>query len=204
MDRFYYSVGVVEIHDKFNINQCHHVEGKNNPADCASRGIKPSELEHHNLWWNGPDILRDEKTTWEQELVIPEPTLDLKTKYLSTLVVATTDDLQEIFERYASFNRLARITAICFKFIESSKKLKETRITTLCLTFINKIRDKIQKPHLVITSEDFRKAEQRIIRLCQGKDFANEIHHLANKNRSIIKARFYHSTHFWTQIIVYG
>jgi len=30
-----------------------HVEGINNPADCASRGINPDELPQHHLWWNG-------------------------------------------------------------------------------------------------------------------------------------------------------
>ncbi|KAL6419300.1 hypothetical protein ACFW04_013939 [Cataglyphis niger] len=28
----------------------HHLPGKENPADCASRGISPSELIHHLLW----------------------------------------------------------------------------------------------------------------------------------------------------------
>lgn len=40
---------VVEVHNTFNVNQCHHIEGTKNPADCASRGIKPSELKDHRL-----------------------------------------------------------------------------------------------------------------------------------------------------------
>ena len=32
-----------------------HVSGVDNPADCASRGLFPSELIDHNLWWEGPD-----------------------------------------------------------------------------------------------------------------------------------------------------
>ncbi|CAG7734124.1 unnamed protein product, partial [Allacma fusca] len=32
----------------------HHVRSHDNPADCASRGINPKELEDHPLWWHGP------------------------------------------------------------------------------------------------------------------------------------------------------
>ena len=34
-------------------NRWRHVNGTDNPADCASRGLFPSELLDHNLWWNG-------------------------------------------------------------------------------------------------------------------------------------------------------
>ena len=32
-----------------------HVTGKNNPADCASRGLYPSQLTSHKLWWKVPE-----------------------------------------------------------------------------------------------------------------------------------------------------
>ena len=32
----------------------HHVQGQDNPADCASRGLRPTELSKHSLWWTGP------------------------------------------------------------------------------------------------------------------------------------------------------
>lgn len=38
-------------------NHWHHVSGLQNPADCASRGIFPSELLEHALWWDGPEWL---------------------------------------------------------------------------------------------------------------------------------------------------
>ena len=46
----------------------HHVPTASNPADCASRGLKPTELLQHNLWWDGP--------TWLQQdpmLLPPQP-----------------------------------------------------------------------------------------------------------------------------------
>ena len=34
-----------------------HVPTDLNPADCASRGLMPSDLVHHSLWWEGPSWL---------------------------------------------------------------------------------------------------------------------------------------------------
>ena len=34
-----------------------HVPTKENPADCASRGLSPRELKDHDLWWTGPPWL---------------------------------------------------------------------------------------------------------------------------------------------------
>ena len=31
----------------------HHVSSKQNPADCASRGLTATELKSHDLWWMG-------------------------------------------------------------------------------------------------------------------------------------------------------
>ena len=41
-----------------------HVCGAENPADCASRGLFPSEIMHHTLWWNGPDRLKSSPVDW--------------------------------------------------------------------------------------------------------------------------------------------
>ncbi|OWR52827.1 endonuclease-reverse transcriptase [Danaus plexippus plexippus] len=34
-----------------------HVSTHTNPADCESRGLKPTELNSYDLWWNDPDWL---------------------------------------------------------------------------------------------------------------------------------------------------
>lgn len=45
------------IMDLIQPNRWNHVRGTENPADCPLRGILPSELMDHPLWWTGPDWL---------------------------------------------------------------------------------------------------------------------------------------------------
>lgn len=47
-----------------------YVPTKDNPADCASRGISPQELINHQLWWNGPDWLNKEITEWPKKTTL--------------------------------------------------------------------------------------------------------------------------------------
>lgn len=48
---------VTSIMELISPNQWKHVNGTQNPADCASRGLFPSELLQYSLWWNGPPWL---------------------------------------------------------------------------------------------------------------------------------------------------
>lgn len=50
---------VAEVQNK-TINEWNYVKSEDNPADCASRGIMPSELINHELWWTGPAWLKDD------------------------------------------------------------------------------------------------------------------------------------------------
>ncbi|XP_044594067.1 uncharacterized protein LOC123271736 [Cotesia glomerata] len=40
------------------------IPGKQNPADCASRGIPTLKLKQHALWWHGPTWLHEPKSSW--------------------------------------------------------------------------------------------------------------------------------------------
>jgi hypothetical protein len=44
-----------------------HVEGTDNPADCASRGMYPSEFLEHDLWWKGPSWLHYNPSHWPKQ-----------------------------------------------------------------------------------------------------------------------------------------
>lgn len=45
---------VHSIQQQSDIENWHHVSTKDNPADCASRGLTAEALAKHPLWWHGP------------------------------------------------------------------------------------------------------------------------------------------------------
>ena len=101
----------------------HHVNGCENPADCGSRGLFPSELLDHALWWNGPTWLGQSPDNWPQQSTLPpnEEAKSEEREHLSTLhtrVGAEEDNLVPE-DRYSSFTRLKRVTAWVLSFVQS-------------------------------------------------------------------------------------
>ena len=50
---------VAEIMEAIPVGCWRHVNGTENLVDCASRGLFPSELTKHDLWWQGPQWLKN-------------------------------------------------------------------------------------------------------------------------------------------------
>ncbi|XP_022172770.1 uncharacterized protein LOC111035451, partial [Myzus persicae] len=57
------------IHDLNPPSIWRHVPTKENPVDCASRGLFPSELLNHSLWWTGPSFLLNPPEKWPKLLL---------------------------------------------------------------------------------------------------------------------------------------
>ncbi|KAL6418585.1 hypothetical protein ACFW04_011987 [Cataglyphis niger] len=93
----------------------HHLPGKENLADCASRGISPSELVDHLLWWRGPPWLSEDRTSWLSSRE-GQPTENMPEERVNVhAVAAPVPEVTEPEEltRFSSLNRLVRVTAWC-------------------------------------------------------------------------------------------
>ena len=93
----------------------HHVPGKKNPADCASRGLTPHQLKEDNLWWKGPQWLTHQSTLWPTSTPALDPDINLeeRVKIVTTTRAQVYPNLWNLAERYSSLTRLLRITATC-------------------------------------------------------------------------------------------
>ncbi|XP_060879146.1 uncharacterized protein LOC132951345 [Metopolophium dirhodum] len=114
-----------------------HIESTNYPADCASRGVMPSELEKLSLYWQGPAILRANPSTWIN-LVAPMPLCSLP----EVLPVSITtridphDCLEEWFDRFSSYDRMIRVTTIMHRFINRCRRCDLEPPPTKCLSLV--------------------------------------------------------------------
>ena len=100
-----------------------HVVSEDNPADCASRGIFPSELLNNDLWWSGPSWLKLLPSKWPRNIL----TVDVTHEEAEELNTTATCNLTVIedplipVDKFSSFNLYKRVTAWIIRFIHNCK-----------------------------------------------------------------------------------
>ena len=102
-----------------------HVVSEENPADCASRGMYPSEILTHTLWWNGPEWLKLYQDGWPKQC----KTKTDSSKDGDELCSATCTTLVQSspfipVDRFSTFNRLVRVTAWVTRFVTNRRSRK--------------------------------------------------------------------------------
>ncbi|XP_029170330.1 uncharacterized protein LOC114940017 [Nylanderia fulva] len=142
----------------------HHVPGRENPADCASRGLYPSELVDHPLWWQGPAWLTEESGTWTTNSEAM-PAEDLPERRVRTHIAAVTElkPESELLLRYSSLKRLLRISAWCRRWL-----------------LIHRQHRHAQGQPSVISSDELTETRISWVRLIQSKTFTEDIRKLQN------------------------
>ena len=92
--------------------QWRYVSGKENPADCASRGFSSSQLLNSTLWWTGPPWISKSPDSWPNRQ--PATTIDPESEARPTknLTAVTQDYSWDLIYRYSSLNKLLRITSL--------------------------------------------------------------------------------------------
>ncbi|XP_037931348.1 uncharacterized protein LOC119666139 [Teleopsis dalmanni] len=139
------------------IKQCmpsatwNHVRSEDNPADVASRGLKPEKLAAHRLWWNGPTWLKDE-SNW--------PTATESVLCATNNINSSQNIINDIIERYSNYRKLLYVIAYISRFIRKLKK---------------------EKFPVWLTVEELREAENIIIRHTQHLYFTKEINLIKNR-----------------------
>ena len=77
-----------------------YVSSRENPADLATRGVKPSELKELEMCWHGPRWLSLPIEDWPDW-----------SDTLQTLYVQEHDPEPELLSRFSTLSRLIRIVA---------------------------------------------------------------------------------------------
>ncbi|XP_015119829.1 uncharacterized protein LOC107043042 [Diachasma alloeum] len=118
---------VVKIQETLPNATWRHVSGKENPADCASRGITPSQLADHHLWWTGPDWINQDPEDWPRSTInappmdIPEVAKEAKPAK-SHPVGQRINEIAELLNRYSTMAKLLAVTATINRAIDRFRR----------------------------------------------------------------------------------
>ncbi|XP_036347115.1 uncharacterized protein LOC118756459, partial [Rhagoletis pomonella] len=158
---------VAETQDVLPPNSWHHVRSELNPADCASRGISPSDLLCHKLWWNGPEFLKGTDQFWKKESTNQHAT-DIGVRNKVAANVSNSNDYWPVITKYSSYSKLRRVISFCLRFVCNIRATKRL----------------VEKRHGPLSGLELVEAERRLVKYTQNFHFANEISH-CSANRPI-------------------
>ncbi|XP_054276868.1 uncharacterized protein LOC128995865 [Macrosteles quadrilineatus] len=113
-----------------------HTPTSSNPADYASRGLLPNEILDTSLWWQGPDWLQEDQSSWPTQplpaLSSEESLLEFRPNTSSVLVAAKqpTNHIIELIENSSDFRKLQSCFGWVLRFINNCQKSKEKTFLT--------------------------------------------------------------------------
>lgn len=152
---------VAEIQDRSEIGRWSHVSGKQNPADCLSRGLLPGELPLKSLWWNGPPWILWDPAGWPITSSIPDcdPPERKNTTVMVVAIDNTSNQIEKLIENSSDYGRLLRTLVIVLRFLKLIPKIAGTR-------------------------HDLDHAEHYLCKVVQNFHFAEDISNLQNNRLS--------------------
>lgn len=100
----------------------YHVAGIENPSDCLSRGLLPSQIVGHDLWWNGPGWMRRPVSEWPIESFSPPKGCEVPEQRASVFAATTAQRdapvLHELAQRLSSWDKLLKAVVYVLKFLK--------------------------------------------------------------------------------------
>lgn len=151
-----------------------YVPSNENPADYVSRGTDPDELIHCELWWKGPDFLRDTKYDFNKNITLPstdelpEVKKDVAASNAKvSLVTQTSDEFYNFLNRFSDLNKMTRVMAYVLRFCYNLKNKNARKLGTS------------------LSSLELQNALHMIIKHEQSIHFKDEIKSLNSNNENV-------------------
>ena len=146
-------------------NRWRHVNGTDNPADCASRGLFPSELLDHDLWWNGPEWLKFPSTDWSEAPSVTNvgPSDEEREVCVHTILCQKTPLIP--LDRFSDFARFKYVTAWILRFVDNCRSRKDAQTS------------RVGSP---LSVKELSLAENYWLRLSHEEHFMEEIQSIKN------------------------
>ncbi|CAG9135185.1 unnamed protein product [Plutella xylostella] len=155
-----------------------YIKSDDNPADCASRGLYPSKLKNHDLWWDGPQFLRNTDESNVQKTLNCLYTTEMGQVNTTELKTSPKSELNnnftnELLNNNSSLAHVTRVTAWVARFSANALN-KQPRAGASYLT----------AAELIAAMEIIIKCEQRVA-------FETEYKQLSKKEPITSKSSIY-------------
>ncbi|XP_069129352.1 uncharacterized protein [Argopecten irradians] len=104
---------VAVIHEATEEDQWHYVNTKQNPADCASRGMSVQKLSQNDTWFKGPEFLWKPESEWPVIDMTADTEVDDPEVKKTTCVVASVhrevnNGMDKLLNHYSGWSKLKR------------------------------------------------------------------------------------------------
>ncbi|XP_055522910.1 uncharacterized protein LOC129717092 [Wyeomyia smithii] len=157
---------VSEIQDLTHRAFWNHVAGTENPADLLSRGMHVDDFLKSNSWKHGPKWLSCPENEWPNTRLCDYPVEGKERRKTFVAVVRTKpSQINPIFTRFSSFNRLLRTFACVLRFIANIRCKTRTQPSMVHCT----------PQSAVLRVEHILSAERKLIQLAQADAFQPEV-----------------------------
>lgn len=161
----YVSNRVEQIKEIIPADDWNHVRSEQNSADCASRGLLPSQLQQFSPWWEGPSWLKNDYSEYQtKETFTTEE--EIKLNSYSAQHINEHNIIREIINKHSSITAAARLIAWILRFITWTRDGRPTTATG----------------HL--TLQEIRAGELLIVKHLQQQEYSSEIKDL-KKNGTV-------------------
>ncbi|GFW87487.1 integrase catalytic domain-containing protein [Trichonephila clavipes] len=120
--------------------QWNHVSSNENPADLISRGLNASDISSKQLWWHGPDFLREEleANPIDFERITSDSDYLKELKPANVLLTSCKFSLiDDLSKRSNNYTKFLHIFSYIFRFLHNSRNTSVKRSGQLDYSEVN-------------------------------------------------------------------
>lgn len=122
---------VSKIQNQISPSLWYYIKSSENPADCASRGILPSQVLNHSLWWAGPYWLQLGKEHWPNTSFAPNDHVSETSTEARNLVLTICINqhiIDTLLENCSTLIKVQNILVFVFRFINNCQKPQSLKL----------------------------------------------------------------------------
>ena len=175
-------IRVEEIRKRVDRDNRRFCPGTENPADIPSRSCTSYELKSSELWWKGPEFLRDNSDSWPDMPTCHEPDAAKR-----ELVKKPQEIVHSLVSVTNNNDRLLNLETM-FEIKRYSTKVKLLRVMGIVLKFVTLLRSNDRtKVSQTLNGMDLTETEILWIKSIQKNSFSEEYHQLIDGKTVIYK-----------------